>query len=161
MGNCFYELLTQLLNEKIPTYTPSTWSLWIFHIFRYKKCHTSLLQPLTAPLKASKGRQETILLSHPMGGENMQETFDYRRKKNVPFRKYMNSMKYEITHPRTYFGEGNSNHYSALAWRIPWMEEPGGLQSMGSLRVRQDWAFEYSKFSRLRAEIPIKIFEKE
>ena len=26
-------------------------------------------------------------------------------------------------------------HSSVLAWRIPWMEEPGGLQSMGSLRV--------------------------
>ena len=31
-------------------------------------------------------------------------------------------------------------HSSALAWRIPWMEEPGGLQSMGSLRVGHDWA---------------------
>ena len=29
-------------------------------------------------------------------------------------------------------------HSSALAWRIPWMEEPGGLQSMGSLRVGHD-----------------------
>ena len=28
---------------------------------------------------------------------------------------------------------------STLAWKIPWMEEPGGLQSMGSLRVRHDW----------------------
>ena len=27
-------------------------------------------------------------------------------------------------------------HSSTLAWKIPWMEEPGGLQSMGSLRVR-------------------------
>ena len=27
-----------------------------------------------------------------------------------------------------------------LAWKIPWMEEPGRLQSMGSLRVRHDWA---------------------
>ena len=27
---------------------------------------------------------------------------------------------------------------SILAWRIPWMEEPGGLQSMGSQRVGQD-----------------------
>ena len=26
-------------------------------------------------------------------------------------------------------------HSSTFAWRIPWMEEPGGLQSMGSLRV--------------------------
>ena len=29
-------------------------------------------------------------------------------------------------------------HSSALAWKIPWMEEPGRLQSMGSLRVRHD-----------------------
>ena len=27
---------------------------------------------------------------------------------------------------------------STLAWKIPWMEEPGGLQSMGSLRVRHN-----------------------
>ena len=31
-------------------------------------------------------------------------------------------------------------HSSTLAWKIPWMEEPGRLQSMGSLRVEQDWA---------------------
>ena len=29
-------------------------------------------------------------------------------------------------------------HSSTLAWKIPWMEEPGGLQSMGSQRVRHD-----------------------
>ena len=29
---------------------------------------------------------------------------------------------------------------STLAWKIPWTEEPGRLQSMGSLRVRHDWA---------------------
>ena len=29
---------------------------------------------------------------------------------------------------------------STLAWKIPWMEEPGGLQSMGLLRVGHDWA---------------------
>ena len=33
-----------------------------------------------------------------------------------------------------------ATHYSIRAWRIPWMEEPGGLQSMGSQRVRHDWA---------------------
>ena len=31
-------------------------------------------------------------------------------------------------------------HSSTLAWKIPWMEEPVRLQSMGSLRVGQDWA---------------------
>ena len=33
-----------------------------------------------------------------------------------------------------------ATHSSILAWEIPWTEEPGGLQSMGSQRVRQDLA---------------------
>ena len=31
-----------------------------------------------------------------------------------------------------------ANHTSTLAWKIPWMKEPGRLQSMGSLRVGHD-----------------------
>ena len=31
-----------------------------------------------------------------------------------------------------------ATHSSTLAWEIPWTEEPGGLQSMGSQRVRHD-----------------------
>ena len=38
--------------------------------------------------------------------------------------------------------EGMATHSSILAWRIPWIEEPGRLQSMGLQRVRQDWATE-------------------
>ena len=34
---------------------------------------------------------------------------------------------------------------STLAWKIPWTEEPGRLQSMGSLRVRHDWATSLSR----------------
>ena len=34
--------------------------------------------------------------------------------------------------------EGMATHSSILAWRIPWTGEPGGLQSMGSPRVRYD-----------------------
>ena len=33
-----------------------------------------------------------------------------------------------------------ATHSSVLAWRIQWMEKPGGLQSMGSHRVRHDWS---------------------
>ena len=33
-----------------------------------------------------------------------------------------------------------SNHFSILAWRIPWTEEPGGLQSRGSQTVGHDWS---------------------
>ena len=38
-------------------------------------------------------------------------------------------------------------HSSNLAWKIPWTEEPGSLQSMGSLRVRHDWVTLLSLFS--------------
>ena len=33
-----------------------------------------------------------------------------------------------------------ATHSSILAWRIPWTEGPGGLQSMGSQKVRHDWS---------------------
>ena len=34
--------------------------------------------------------------------------------------------------------EGMATHSSILAWRIPWTQEPGGLQSVGSQRVEHD-----------------------
>ena len=36
--------------------------------------------------------------------------------------------------------KGMAIHSRIIAWRIPWTEEPGGLQSMGSQRVGHDWA---------------------
>ena len=39
-----------------------------------------------------------------------------------------------------------ATHSRILAWRIPWTEEPGGLQSTGSQRVRNDWATSLSLF---------------
>ena len=38
-------------------------------------------------------------------------------------------------------------HSSTLAWQIPWMEEPGRLQSMGSLGVRHDWPTSFWLFT--------------
>ena len=40
-------------------------------------------------------------------------------------------------------------HSSTLAWKIPWVEEPGGLQSVGSLRVRHDLETSLSLFTFL------------
>ena len=37
-----------------------------------------------------------------------------------------------------------ATHSSVLAWRIPWTEEPGGLQSIGLQTVRHDWATEHA-----------------
>ena len=43
-------------------------------------------------------------------------------------------------HLLSYWENAMAPHSSTLAWKIPWMEEPGRLQSMGSLRVGHDWA---------------------
>jgi len=44
-------------------------------------------------------------------------------------------------------------HSSTLAWKIPWTEEPGRLQSMGSLRVGHDWVTSLSLFTFLHWRI--------
>ena len=43
-------------------------------------------------------------------------------------------------------GEEMATHSSILAWKTPWTEEPGGLQSKGSQRVAHDWAMEHAHF---------------
>ena len=40
-------------------------------------------------------------------------------------------------------------------WKIPWMEEPGGLQSMGSLRVRYDFTFTFMHWRRKWQPTPV------
>ena len=51
-------------------------------------------------------------------------------------------------------------HSSVLAWKIPWTEEPGGLQSKGSLRIRYDWVtslwlFTFMHWRRKWQPIPV------
>ena len=43
--------------------------------------------------------------------------------------------------------KGMANHASILVWRIPWVEEPGGLQSTGSQRVGHNWVTEHTRTS--------------
>ena len=49
----------------------------------------------------------------------------------------------EIPGSERFPGEGNGTNSSILAWRIPWTEEPGGLQSRGSQRVGYDCMTEH------------------
>ena len=51
--------------------------------------------------------------------------------------------------------KGIATHSSILAWRIPWAEEPGGLQSMGSQRVGYDWATKHTAQASCRPPIPV------
>ena len=44
--------------------------------------------------------------------------------------------------------KGMAAHSSILAWRIPWTEKPGGLQSLGSQRIRYDSVTQKKKKSK-------------
>ena len=50
----------------------------------------------------------------------------------------MQDMKVQSLGGEDTLEEGMATHSSILAWRIPWTEEPGGLQSMGLQRVGHD-----------------------
>ena len=52
---------------------------------------------------------------------------------------------------------GNGNHSSILVWRIPWAEEPSRPQSMGSQRIRHDWAWEHKHHSKITPYSKIEI----
>ena len=49
------------------------------------------------------------------------------------------SDKAEVTQHTHIMGKDMATHSSILAWRIPWREEPGRLQSMGLQRVGHNW----------------------
>ena len=56
-------------------------------------------------------------------------------------------------------GEGLATHSSILAWRIPWTEEPGGLQFMGLHKVRHNWATNSFSFQTQRPRGRFKVKE--
>ena len=72
-----------------------------------------------------------LLYSHPLPS--------YREKTfiHVSLKKLFDLLE---SHVYVFLEEGMATHSSILAWRIPWTEEPGGLQFMGSQRVGHDWS---------------------
>ena len=40
-----------------------------------------------------------------------------------------------------------ATHSSILAWKIPWIEEPGGLQSMGLKRIGHNWMIKHTEMN--------------
>ena len=52
-------------------------------------------------------------------------------------------------------GEGNGTHSRTLAWKIPWTEEPGRLQSMGSLGVGHNFTFTFMHWRRKWQPTPV------
>ena len=70
-----------------------------------------------------------IILGFPVDSRGKEPACQYRRH-NEP---QVSSLDQEDT-----LEEGMAIHSSILPWRIPWTEEPGGLQSIGLQRVRHD-----------------------
>ena len=52
-------------------------------------------------------------------------------------------------------GDRNGNPIHILTWRIPWTEQPGGLQSMGSQRVRHNWRSMQSSVRGIRTGLQV------
>ena len=82
--------------------------------------------------------------------------------RNIPWRRACNPLQYSclenpmdrgawrVTFHRVAKSQTwNAPYSSTLAWKISWMEEPGGLQSMGSLRVGHSWATSLSLFTSM------------
>ena len=46
-----------------------------------------------------------------------------------------------------------ATHSSTLVWKIPWTEDPGRLQSIGSQRVGHDWVTSLSQFSSVQSQL--------
>ena len=65
----------------------------------------------------------------PGGASGKEPACQFRRHKET----WVGSLDWEDP-----LEEGMASHFSILAWRIPWTEEPGGQESMGSQRVRHD-----------------------
>ena len=71
------------------------------------------------------------------------------RPQKIHFQEYILKMQkcinYLLLHHK--LEKAMAPHSSTLGWKIPWMEDPGRLQSMGSRRVGHDWATSLSLFT--------------
>ena len=69
---------------------------------------------------------------------------------NIYIYVYIHTHTHTYIHTYIHTEKAMAPHSSTLAWKIPWMEEPGRLQSLGSLGVRHDWGTSLSLFTFMR-----------
>ena len=87
------------------------------------------LKSLQKELLAEEILRVYDFLGFPGGASGKEPTCQCRRCKRHGFDPWVENDPLE---------KGMATHFSILAWRIQWTEEPGGLQSIGSQRVRRD-----------------------
>ena len=92
--------------------------------------------------KLSRNGKRSVLISIPKN-HSAKESSNYCKIAPIPHAsKVMLKIKLGFS-----MEKAMATHSSPLAWEIPWMEEPGRLQSLGSLRVGHDWATSLSLFT--------------
>ena len=64
-------------------------------------------------------------------------------KKNLPAMQERQEKQVQSLGREDSLEEEMATHSNILAWKIPWTEEPGGLQSKGLKRVGHDWAIKH------------------
>ena len=94
-------------------------------VFKNKCIHWKTIIQLTPFSWESIGDASVF----PDGASGKELTCQCRSPKSRRFNPWWETLEEEM-----------ATHSSILAWRIPWTEEPGGLQSMGSQRVGHDWS---------------------
>ena len=90
-------------------------------------------------------RQPKYWLDMIQGEEKVH--FENKPIKKNQFKDYKQRMWYISFNIQSVLEKAMAPHSSTLAWKIPWTEEPGRLQSMGSIRVGHDWVTSLSLFT--------------
>ena len=87
--------------------------------------------------KQQTTEDDMVECHHQCNGHEFEQTGRKRTGKPAVLQSMgSQSVGHEIISPK----KAMASHSSTLAWKIPWMEEPGRLQSMGLLRVGHDWS---------------------
>ena len=118
-GSSFHGILPAWVLEwvAVPSFRGSSWSRDQTHISYISCIGRRVLYPLAPPGKPVSGVAKSIIAALIL--HNSRDSTE----------------------------KTMATHSSSLAWKIPWTEEPGRLQSVGSLRVGHDWATSLSLFT--------------
>ena len=104
--------------------------VWLFATPWTAACQASLSITNSRSLLASYFTHSRVYKGFPGGASGKEPACQCRRHEM-----WVRSLSH-----KDLLEEGMATHSSILAWRIPWAEEPGGLQSIGSHRVRCNWS---------------------
>ena len=108
------------------------WLLWIMLLWTFvcRFLHTYVFSSLGCLLGVELWGH-MLTQGFPGGARGNEPTCRCRRRKEALIQSLGREEPLE---------EGMATHSTLLAWKIPWTEEPGALQSIGSRRVKHDWS---------------------